>query len=1095
MSSVTEPSHLSIPQPEGRRPIGGHSHLLDLDAPIASMNLLAEQLGPIYKLEFAGGAELIVVSSQELAAEVCDEARFDKKVGGALFNIRDFAYDGLFTAHTEEDNWQRAHQLLAPAFGMGSMPDYFPMMLEVSQQLCDRWQRLNHNDEVDVADEMVRLTLEVIGLCGFDYRFDGFGREQTHPFVQAMVLALSEAMARSVRIPFLTKLAFGRNRAYEEAIDYMNSVVDTVIAERKSSGRVGEVGDLLDLMLRSQNDASGGLSDENIRYQIITFLIAGHETTSGLLAFTLANLLKSPTVLAKARAEVDRVLGHDLERPPTLQDVSQLSYIRQVLNESLRLHPTAPAFQVMPRETTTLGGRYPVLARRPILVLAGQLHRDPLAWGENAHLFNPDNFTTSRERERLPHSFKPFGNGQRACIGSQFALQEATLVVGMILQRFQLVDHNDYQLQVQETLTLKPGNFFLKVRKRSPAEHEAAQKAEATGPSVSHELPTLRADHATPLTVLYGSNMGAARQIAQRLADEGEQQGYSVNFATLDDCTDALPSSGVLLVVCASYNGQPPDNAQRFHSWLQGSASDLTLSQLRFAVLGVGNQDWAATYQDVPRQLDQMLASAGAQRLLQRGEADARSDFFGQVDDYLPRAWAAAADQLALRGSATGRHETAQPKSRYRVDLLSASAPTQRFPDTQTFEVIENDMLAAANDAFGEAKCHLSLRLPEQTTYKTGDHLLVMGVNNAGLVQRVAQRFHLALDQQIAVLRNSPGDDVLPLGQPVSIAELLGHYVELQDPVTQRHLKLLANYVECPVRQSDIERLSDDASAFQKEVAARQTSLLQFLEGAPECELPFAVFLELVSAMRPRYYSISSSALCEPRSIDLTISALQVNRSVADGSADASTHGSSQASYEGMCSNYLAGLVPGATVSGRVRAVESHFLPPIDLTTPMIMVGPGTGVAPFRGFIQDRLWHKQQGKVLGPAVLFFGCRHPAADFLYREEFERAHEAGLVELAVAFSRCPAAELPKTQDYLQVSGYVQDAIAHQADNVWAMLNSGGIVYVCGDSAHMLPDVKARFCALYLRNTPNAGDADAKEWLENLERDARFLVDAWA
>ena len=161
----------------------------------------------------------------------------------------------------------------------------------------------------------------------------------------------------------------------------------------------------------------------------------------------------------------------------------------------------------------------------------------------------------------------------------------------------------------------------------------------------------------------------------------------------------------------------------------------------------------------------------------------------------------------------------------------------------------------------------------------------------------------------------------------------------------------------------------------------------------------------------------------------------------------------------------------------------------------MIMVGPGTGVAPFRGFIQDRLWHKQEGKALGPAALFFGCRHPQADFLYQEEFERAHEAGLVELAVAFSRCAADELTPSADYLQVAGYVQDAITSRADRVWSMLNDGGIVYVCGDAANMLPDVKACFRALYLANTPDADEAAATEWLATLERDARFLVDAWA
>lgn len=114
MPPDTETALVSIPQPDGKRPIGGHSHLLDLDAPIQSMNSLAEELGPIYMLEFAGGAELIVISSQELTAEVCDETRFDKKVSGALFNIRDFAYDGLFTAHT------RRRQLAARASTVGA---------------------------------------------------------------------------------------------------------------------------------------------------------------------------------------------------------------------------------------------------------------------------------------------------------------------------------------------------------------------------------------------------------------------------------------------------------------------------------------------------------------------------------------------------------------------------------------------------------------------------------------------------------------------------------------------------------------------------------------------------------------------------------------------------------------------------------------------------------------------------------------------------------------------------------------------------------------------------------------------------------------
>ena len=1097
----------SIPEPDGERTFGGHAHLLDLDAPIDSMGKLADKYGEIYKLKFPGGAELVVVSSQELIAELCDESRFDKMVSGALYKIRDFAFDGLFTAHTREDNWQRAHQLLTPAFSMGSMQDYFPKMLDVTQQLCDRWQRLNHSDAVDVPDEMVRLTLEVIGLCGFDYRFDSFGREDAHPFVAAMGMCLGEAMARSVRLPIFTKLAVNKNRAYEASIEYMNSVVDTVIKERKATGKVGQVGDLLDLMLESQREPASGLSDENIRYQIITFLIAGHETTSGLLAFTLNHLLKHPAVMTRARAEVDRVFGHDLSTQPTLRDVAGLAYIRQILNEALRLHPTAPAMQLTPFEDTVIGGKYKVGKGYPILALTTRLHRDAKVWGENAHLFNPENFAPAREKDRPPHSFKPFGNGQRACIGSQFALQESTLVIGMMLQRFNLVDHTNYQLRIKETLTFKPDNFFLQVRKRSEADREEVLEAadhqfdQDSGPTL-----VLRKDHHTPLTILYGSNMGSARQIALRLADEGEGQGYTTTLATLDESVNSLPQSGVLLVVCASYNGQPPDNAEEFFKWLEaevdtkGNAS-LINDELRFAVLGVGNQDWATTYQRVPRLLDDWLERAGGGRLLPRGEADARSDFFGQVDDFVPQAWRAAAVSFDLRDTSGTVPGPTPATSRYRVEALHHGAQEQRFPDMQSFEVVENDCMAAASEAFGEAKHHLSLRLPDEVTYKTGDHLLVMPSNRSLLVQRVAKRFSMPLDQKLAVMRNTPGDDPLPIGQELTVAELLTHYIELQDPLSLRILGKLVGFIGCPNRRAEAESLAENSERFEREVQAPRVSLLQYLEATPECELPFELFLEYVTPMRPRYYSISSSALVEPRSVDLTISVLNSPQSFVLPSA-AGAEAGTQTMFAGSCSHYLAEREKGSTVTARVRAVDSHFLPPSDLATPIIMIGPGTGVAPFRGFLQDRLWHQQNGTAdLGAAMLFFGCRHPEVDFMYRDELERAHRDSLVELSVAYSRLGGDPLP-TADYSQISGYVQNAIEAEGDRVWHLLERGAVVYVCGDAAKMLPDVRRSLAALAQKydagmavKTQAQASAEADEWLADLESSARFLVDAWA
>ena len=149
------------------------------------------------------------------------------------------------------------------------------------------------------------------------------------------------------------------------------------------------------------------LDDLNIRYQIITFLIAGHETTSGLLSFAVYFLLNNPDVLARAYAEVDRVLGPDPAVPPTYAQVNQLTYVEQILKEALRLWPTAPAFALSPHKDTVIGGTYRMKKSYQIVVLSPMLHRDPSVWGEQADVFDPDHFSREAERRAPPTPTSP----------------------------------------------------------------------------------------------------------------------------------------------------------------------------------------------------------------------------------------------------------------------------------------------------------------------------------------------------------------------------------------------------------------------------------------------------------------------------------------------------------------------------------------------------------------------------------------------------------------------------------------------------------------------------------------------------------------
>ncbi len=1077
-----------IPQPPGTFLLG---NLLSLGAttPVQDMMKLAREYGPIYQLEVRG-RKLVVVSSYDLVNELCDETRFDKKVWAPLKKVRTFAGDGLFTAYTREANWSKAHNILLPNFGHKAMLGYHPMMLDVAEQLMLKWSRLNADDEIDVVHDMTALTLDTIGLCGFDYRFNSFYREKMHPFVDAMVGALSESLEQMRRLPFEDKIRIDRNRKLQADIDLMNQTVDRIIKERRESGEdFSGKADLLSYMLSGVDKKSGErLDDLNIRYQIITFLIAGHETTSGLLSFAIHFLLNHPDVLAKAYAEVDRVLGPDTSISPTYAQVNQLTYISQILKESLRFWPTAPMFALYSYNDTVIGDKYPVKKEYQLSVLTPMLHRDKSVWGERAEIFDPENFSREAEANRPANAYKPFGNGQRACIGRQFAMQEAALILGMILQRFKLVDYTRYKLKLKETLTIKPDNFKIKVKPRTDQAHDRAATVvttsapAATTPAPLTQIATTPAlpQHNTPLLVLYGSNLGTAEEIARQIAQSGEANGFSTAIAPLDDYTQRLPKQGAVVIVSASYNGTPPDNAIKFYNWLKnGELGKDAFKSVNYAVFGCGNRDWAATFQAVPRLLDSKLEEFGAKRIYPRGEGDASDDFDGQFQKWFGPLWTNVATELDIdlsRSNAT----TEAKESLYAVEVVDGQglSPFVNSLNAQAMPILENRELHHKHgDSPSERSTrHLEIELPKNVTYRAGDHLGVIPHNPLELVKRVARRFGFEKDTFIRLRKTGNRKALLPVSDTISLYALLSDYVELQEVATRKQIGILADYTECPPDKVKLMALSGEDEAgiarYKEEVLAKRKSLIDLLEEFVACELPFNVFLELLPGLRPRYYSISSSPLQEATQCSLTVA-------VVDAPAR-SGHGE----YKGVCSNYLAEQKSGDTVYAFVRDTGSSFRLPADATRPIIMVGPGTGLAPFRGFLQERAALKAQGQAVGSSLLFFGSRHPKQDFIYEDELKAFVGQGVTKLYPAFSR-----LHSDQKI-----YVQNLIAENRDEVWQMLEAGAIVYVCGDATKMAPDVRRVFAEIYREKT-GSDEAAAENWLKELSEQNRYLVDVWA
>lgn len=287
--------------------------------------------------------------------------------------------------------------------------------------------RLGPSATIDVAKDFTRLTLDTIALCTMGYRFNSFySNDKMHPFVESMSAALVDADKQSM-LPDLIGSCRVRSLAkFRKHIDSMRALCLELIQDRRQNPVEGT--DLLNAMINGKDPKTKTrMTDESIIQNLITFLIAGHETTSGLLSFVFYYLLENPEELRNAREEVDAVVGNE---NLTVDHLTKMPRIDMIMRETLRLMPTAPGFYVTPFKDEVIGNQYPVSAGEPLFVFLHLIHRDPEIWGDNAEEFRPERMA-DQAFEKLPkNAWKPFGNGMRGCIGRAFAWQEAQLVSG-----------------------------------------------------------------------------------------------------------------------------------------------------------------------------------------------------------------------------------------------------------------------------------------------------------------------------------------------------------------------------------------------------------------------------------------------------------------------------------------------------------------------------------------------------------------------------------------------------------------------------------------------------------------------------------------
>ena len=370
---------------------------------------------------------------------VTDQNKFKKS--RMLERARVLLGDGLLTSEGEHHRRQR--RLVQPAFHRDRLAGYGAVMVERAALVRDQWKP---GQSFDVLQEMMRLTLAIVAKTLFSTEVDSEADE--------IGLALTEVFSlfEIILLPFseiLEKLPLPAVRRFKRARQRLDETIYRLIAERRANPR--DTGDLLSmLLLASDEEGSGGMSDEQVRDEALTLFLAGHETTADALTWTWYLLSQNPEAEAAFHAELDRVLGGRL---PSFEDLPQLRYTESVFAEALRLYPPAWGIGRRALEDYPVGG-FLVPARSVVLMSPYVVHRDP-RWFPDPLAFRPERWL-AEESSRPKFAYFPFGGGARVCIGERFAWMEGTLLLAAIGQRWRLRLEPGHRVETHARITLRP---------------------------------------------------------------------------------------------------------------------------------------------------------------------------------------------------------------------------------------------------------------------------------------------------------------------------------------------------------------------------------------------------------------------------------------------------------------------------------------------------------------------------------------------------------------------------------------------------------------------------------------------------------------
>ncbi|CUM62954.1 uncharacterized protein PRCAT00000514001 [Priceomyces carsonii] len=640
------------------------------------------------------------------------------------------------------------------------------------------------------------------------------------------------------------------------------------------------------------------------------------------------------------------------------------------------------------------------------------------------------------------------------------------------------------------------------------------KNAEAT---TSTDLISVLKKNNKNTVVFYGSQTGTAEDYASKLSKElSSKFGLSVmnvDFADYEyenfaDITDDI----LCFFIVATYGeGEPTDNAIDFVEWMDNEAD--TLSSLRYAVFGLGNSTYEF-YNAIGKKFDTKLEELGAERFAPYGEGD---DGQGTMDeDFL--SWKDSVfDSLKSNLDFEERESVYEPSLKLieRLDLsidspnvslgepdklyLSHTSDLSKGPFDHTHpylsKIVKSKELFNSKDRF----CvHAEFDLSNTNLrYTTGDHLAIWPSNCNENIESFLTAFGLGdkLDD-IFELKALDSTVSIPFHTPITYGAVVRHHLEISGDVSRQFISSIANFAPSEDAKKETLRLGNDKVAFAEEIHHKRyniaDALLHISKGEPWKDVPFEFIIESISHLQPRYYSISSSSLSEKTSIHIT--------AVVEGE-DLGDH-----IITGVVTNLLKDIeivqngskdkpLVHYDLSGPrdlynkfklpVHVRRSTFKLPSSPSVPIILIGPGTGVAPFRGFVRERIVQKNNGSEVGETILFYGCRTEEEDFLYKEEWpEYAKELGVsFQMYTAFSR---------QDPSK-KVYVQDKVSANASKISKLLEEGAFIYVCGDASKMARDVQNAITKI-LSTERNITFERAAELIRSYKVQNKYQEDIW-